>query len=167
MDQENSWTLADCFANTLGLRTDTHDARTAVATIRRALAVLPQPDDWVYFESEDAESTALLLAGDRLVEIHASWERGEPANVSAVSRRLVDGGAVIELTWNGPEVAGQFIRHDTNWDFKFPDGARVLIPGVVTARSDEAGEKLDEGEEFARAVAAALGERYDAPAQRA
>lgn len=58
------------------------------------------------------------------------------------------------------EVAGHLIHHGTGWCFKFPDGARVLVPGVVTVRPDEPGEELDEGEKFARAVAARLGERY-------
>lgn len=143
---------------------DTHEARTARGAVQLALLSLPQPDDWIYSYDDEAEGppVALLLAGDRLIEVTAAWEGDGPASVKAVGRELVDTGAVIEMEWRGATFDGDVLQHDTSWAFKFPDGARIKVPGVVRAMPGE-NETLDEGERFAREVASRLGQRVEPP----
>lgn len=160
MDEENAGRLSRAFGRTLRMMEDTHEARTAFGALQLALLSLPQPDDWIYSYDDEAEGppVALLLAGDRLIEITAAWEGSGPASLKSVSRELVDAGAVIEMEWRGATSEGDVLQHDTAWAFKFPDGARIEVPGVVRTMPGE-NETLDEGERFAREVASRLGQR--------
>jgi hypothetical protein len=74
----------------------------------------------------------------------------------------VDAGAVIEMEWRGATFDEDVLRHATAWAFKFPDGARIEVPGVVRAMPGE-NEVLDEGERFAREVASRLGQHVEPP----
>jgi hypothetical protein len=95
---------------------DTHEAGTARGALQLALLSLPQPDDWIYSYDDEAEGppVALLLAGDRLVEVTAAWEGSGPASLKAVGRKLVDAGAVIEMEWRGATFDGDVLQHDTS-----------------------------------------------------
>jgi hypothetical protein len=143
---------------------DTHEARTALDAVQRALLSLPQPDDWIYSYDDEAEGppVALLLAGNRLVEVTAAREGSGPATVKVVDRELAAAGAVIEMEWRGATFDGDVLQHDTSWAFKLPDGARIEVPGVVRAMPGE-NEMLDERERFAREVASRLGQRVEPP----
>jgi hypothetical protein len=95
-----------------------------------------------------------------LVEVTVAWEGSGPASLKAVGRELVNAGPVIEMEWRGATLDGDVLQHNTSWAFKFPDGARIEVPGVVRAMQGE-NETLDEGERFAREVASRLGQRVE------
>jgi hypothetical protein len=161
MDDQTVGAIGRLFARDLTMDQDTHAARTAYGSVRLALSSLPQPDDWFYHYDENAEGppTALLLTAGRLVEVGVTWEGSDTAvDLRAVGRRLEDGDAVIEMEWHGGTIDNEVLHHATAWAFKFSDGARIKVPGLIRTRPGE-DEVLDDGERFGREVASRLGQR--------
>jgi hypothetical protein len=75
--------------------------------------------------------------------------------VGSVSRPLANWGVVIELEWGDREVVDPGVGYRTDWSFKFADGHSVAVRGHVRTQPNSG---VDAREEFARAVAAQVGE---------
>lgn len=161
MDDNTSGAICDYFCQRFGIDGNTHESRGAEAVVRRALMALPQPDVWFCDPhgglGEDVEPTALLLAGDRLIQVRAGRDGDEASDVSLRSKSwpLVDSGAVIELMWGDREATQESVHIHTTWAFNFQDGESVVVRGRVQTMPEDG---LDPAEQFARAVAAELGE---------
>jgi hypothetical protein len=98
---------------------------------------------------------ALLLIGDRLVEIWISRNDDAGYSVQFKSRPLTNSGIVIGLESYDPRVYDGKAGHKTKWSFKFPDGESIRIQGGIQTKPDVV---LGAEEEFARTVSEQVGQ---------
>lgn len=164
MDDNTSGAICDYLCQHIGIDGIGHEGSRAEGVVRRALTALPQPEArfCVPVEGTGMEPTVFLLAGDRLIQVRACYEGAEASCVTVRSKSwpLVDSTAVIELAWGKHEATQESVHIHTSWDFDFQDGSSISLPGLVKTLPEPG---PDEGEEFARAVAARLGQSVGAP----
>jgi len=157
MEEQPLDEVRDHLSRALGLNDQLHVDRSSEGLVHHALRALPQPGAWHCLADEGggAIPRALLLVGDRLVEIWATRDGGDGmARLRSLSRPLADSGVVIELDFGDRTTTDESVSYRTTWTFKFPGGDEVPVRGRVRTMPDE---ELDDAEEFARAVAAQVG----------
>lgn len=152
MDDNIAGAIIDDFFNHFKIVNpeDIRAGERVLATIR----MLPEPEEWVLVpDGENGEPKALLLVGDRLIEVWSSQD-DSGLRVKSESRPLVDAGVMIGLESFDSRAHDSGVSHRTEWRFKFPGDYEVLVPGRVTTMPES---NTDDREKFARAVATKVG----------
>jgi hypothetical protein len=155
VDEDIASVISDHFW--AGCRPDDPDQGRAVdGLIHSALREIPTPDAWMVVPSgASPDPKALLLIGDRLVEIWIGRNDDAEYSLQFESRPLTNSGIVVGLESYDPRVYDGKADHKTKWSFKFSDGKSIRIHGGIQTKPDVA---LSAEEEFARAVSERVGQ---------